>query len=336
MENNEYKKIELTSSEVSSLWTAYQADTMMIRGIQYFLVNIEDEDIKETLEFALNLIEEHKNGVEEIFTKEEYPIPQGFTEEDVNLDAPRLFTDKLYLEFILSMSGYTLAAYSAALSQAERTDIIDYFSKVLVNDQILHKKVKELAKEKGIFIRSPFIPKPEQVDFVDSTHFLKGWFTNRRPLLGVEISNLVFNARRNALGQGIITGFSQVARSKEVRQYFERGREISGKHMETLSNTLKECYLSSGAILSTPEVTDSKEAPFSDKYMMFLITTLIASSIGQYGIAISVSPRHDLGVQYSRLIAEIAKYSNLGAKLMINNGWMELPPIAADRKELAE
>ncbi|ASN07027.1 DUF3231 family protein [Virgibacillus necropolis] len=336
MENNEHNHIELTSSEISSLWGSYQADTMLICGIKYFLVNIKDMQIKSTLEYALSLIEGHKNGITQILNEEEYPVPQGFTEDDVNLNTPRLFTDKLYLEFLLNMSGFVLAAYSLALSLAERNDVIDYYAKVLSETQVLHKKTKQVAKEKGTYIRSPLIPKPSQIDFVHNQSFLSGWFGEKRPLLGVEISNLVFNARRNALGQAIITGFSQVAQSKEVRHYFERGRDISGKHVNVFTKILNESYLSSGALLATPEVTNSKEAPFSDKLMMFLITTLIASGIGQYGLAMAASPRHDLGVKYSRLIAEIAKYSNDGAKILINNGWMELPPIAADRKDLAK
>nr|WP_245628163.1 DUF3231 family protein [Shouchella shacheensis] len=33
---------------------------------------------------------------------------------------------------------------------------------------------------------------------------------------------------------------------------------------------------------------------------------------------------------------EIGKYSGAGAKLMIDNGWMENPPQAPDRDELAK
>jgi hypothetical protein len=132
----------------------------------------------------------------------------------------------------------------------------------------------------------------------------------------------------------LITGFSQVAKSKEVRQYMLRGREISAKHFEVFSSVLHQEHLSSAKNL-TSEVTDSIVSPFSDKLMMFHIAGLVASGIGQYGAAMSTSPRRDLGVMYTRLIGEIAKYSEDGANIMINNGWMEQPPKAADRDELA-
>lgn len=336
MKDNQHSPLKLTSAEVANLWTSYQADSMTICVIKYFLVNISDEQIRLLLDEALTMSEEHIKKITQLFADENYPVPQGFTDKDVNLQAPRLFLDELYLEYLLNMCYFGLASYSLASSFAARDDVIDFYTDCLDETQLLHKKAKAVAKEKGTFIRAPHIAIPEQIDFVNEQRFLAGWFGERRPLLGVEIASLVFNSKRNALGQAVITGFSQVAESKDVRHYFERGREISGKHLAIFTTILEESYLSNGALLATPEVTDSTTAPFSDKLMMFLITSLIASGMGQYGLSLSTSPRHDLGVKYSRLIAEIARYSNDGAKLMIDNAWMEQPPMASDRKKLAK
>src|SRR5690625_6533146 len=138
---------------------------------------------------------------------------------------------------------------------------------------------------------------------------LAGWFGDTRPLLGSEIAQLVMHAKRNALGQAVITAFSQVAKSKEVRQFFERGREIAGKHLEVFTSKLRDEYLPSSAILLTSEVTDSTEAPFSDKLMTTLITSLISSGIGVYGSSLSMSLRRDLGADYTWLKDEIMTYS---------------------------
>lgn len=328
--------IELTAPEISTLWAAYQSDTLAIGGLKFFLNHVNDEDIRNILNETLTIVEDHIVRIKDIFEQENYPLPQGFTEQDVNQDAPRLFSDKLYLEYILNMTDMTLVTYTAALVSAERDDIINYFSDVLTRSQKLHIKVKNISKEKGTYIRSPILSKPSQIDFVKKQSFIAGWFADRRPLIGTEVANLVFNAKRNALGQAVITGFSQVAKSKEVRRYFERGREISQKHLEVFSSILNENHLPQGALLATSEVTESTIAPFSDKMMMFLVSTLIASGIGQYGVSLAASPRHDLGAHYVRLTAEIANYANDGANIMINNGWMEQPPIAADRKSLAK
>lgn len=327
--------IRLTAPEIADLWTAYQADTMEICGLKYFLTHIDNNDIREILEYALQLSENHVQKLTVVFKDEKHPVPQGFSEHDVNLDAPRLYSDKLYLLYILNMSKYGMATYSLALSNSERSDTIQYFTTCLSESRKLHNWAKEVAKEKGILTRAPHIPNSEQIDFVKDHSFLAGYIGEQRPLLGVEIGSLVYNAKRNALGQAIITGFSQVTQDKKVRKYLEKGQEIAGKHLEVFSSLLNDNYLSEGTTNLTSEVTGSTVAPFSDKLIMFHITVLIASGIGQYGLSMSTSPRHDIGVKYSRLMAEIAKYANEGAKIMIDNGWMERPPEAADRKNLA-
>ncbi|MFC4023274.1 DUF3231 family protein [Oceanobacillus longus] len=327
--------IELTAAEVSALWISYQSNTMGLCGLRHFLRHVKDEQIKGILEKALTITKQNIEKETTFFKQEGYVIPQGFTEHDVIDGAPKLFSDKLYLEYILNITNISLNMYSASLTAAARTDVIDYFSTNLIGTQELHKLSKELAKEKGVYLRGPLIPKQKQIDFVKKQSFLAGWFAERRPLLGVEIANLVLNAKQNALGQAVITGFSQVAQSKEVRRFFERGRDISGKHVEIFESILNDDYLSDGAYLLTSEVTDSTTPPFSDKLMLFLVSMLIGYGIGQYGVSMSVSPRRDLGAHYTRLIAEIAQYAEDGANIMINNGWMEQPPMAADRKELA-
>ncbi|GAA3332464.1 hypothetical protein GCM10020331_092700 [Ectobacillus funiculus] len=41
-------------------------------------------------------------------------------------------------------------------------------------------------------------------------------------------------------------------------------------------------------------------------------------------------------LDYSRLLIEILKFAEDGANIMISEGWLEQPPMAVDRKKLAE
>jgi hypothetical protein len=326
----------LTASEISWIWTAYQSNSMAVCVLKHFLANVEDQTIRDVLHFALEISEKYIQEIAQIFEKETYPLPQAFTEGDINIDAPRLFTDALYLQYVENMGKFGMESYSVALTTTTRQDIYGLFSLAMADAIQLRDQAKALLLEKGLYHRDPGLPTPDQIDFVTSSKFLKGFSGDRRALLGTEISNLWFNSIRNGLGQALIQGFSQVAKNKEVRQYMERGREISAKHLEKFGSVLDQDYLSRGAFNLTGHVTTSKEAPFSDKLMMFHISALTASGVGQYGIAMSISPRHDLSVLYARLGAEIAHYANDGTKMMINHGWMEQPPEAANRKGLSE
>ncbi len=324
---------KLTSSEIANLWTTYQFSTMIICGVEYFLTTVEDEDILEILHYILEFSNNRVQSITEIMNEENYPLPVGFTKSDVNPGAPRLFSDTMILLYVLNMGRLSLSGESMMFSLSARDDVAGFYSQALNESKELTTMSRKLAQQKGIYTRTPHIPIPEKVDFVKKQQFLFGWFGDRRPLVGTEILNLVFNAERNALGEALITGFSQVAQSKEVRKFMERGREISSKHYGVFSSILNEEQLSSAQKI-TSEVSGSTTAPFSDKLMMFHIAGLIASGIGQYGVSVSVSPRRDLEVHYARLVGELAKFAEDGANIMIENGWMEEPPKAADRDEL--
>ena len=84
------------------------------------------------------------------------------------------------------------------------------------------------------------------------------------------------------------------------------------------------------------DITTSTAYTFSDRLMMYYTTALISLSVGFYGTSISVSPRMDLGVMYNRLSLEIQKLSEDGADIMIKNQWLEQPPMAPNRKDLAK
>lgn len=336
MEKNKDMYDTLSSGEIYSLWAGYQYESIHRCGIIYFLQHIEDEAIKELLEAVLEVSNKRLKQTEDILLKYDQLIPQAFGEGDMNLSAPRLFSDTLYLHYVLQTIVLETSTYSEALKESINEEILEYFHSVIKDTLQLETNAKDLAKEKGVLIPGPTIPKLPQVQFVKKDNFLAGWFGEKRPLLGSEISQLVSHARRNSLGQAVITAFSQVAKSEEVRRFFERGREISGKHLDIFTKVLHDEYLPNPSLLLTSEVTDSKEAPFSDKLMTVFITDLIAVGIGGYGLSASISPRRDLGLMYTRLIGEIAKYSNDGFQILIKNSWLEQPPMAADRKDLAK
>ncbi|UOR13442.1 DUF3231 family protein [Halobacillus amylolyticus] len=333
MENGHHPK--LTSAEISNLWTTFLASTMIKCGLTHFLSTVKDPDIHSVLEYTLEFIEKRIQTITRIFQEENYPVPVGFTDDDVNTEAPPLFSDTLILLYMLNMGRFSVTGESMLYGVSARDDIAEFYSQCLEEMKELTNRARKVALDKGVLLRHPSLPSPQRVDFVKKQSFLTGWLGERRPLLGIEITNLVYNAERNALGEAVIVGFSQAVESKEIAKYMKKGKQISAKHFKIFSSVLHEENLSSAKNL-TSEVTDSTVAPFSDKLMMFHISGLVASGIAQYGASMSTSPRRDLGLMYTRLTPEIAMYAEDGANIMIENGWMEQPPQAADRGELVK
>ncbi|WP_078554323.1 DUF3231 family protein [Bacillus alkalicellulosilyticus] len=54
---------------------------------------VEDLEVKSLIQSALNYFEEHLIELRNIFNNEYYPVPNGFTKSDVNLEDPRLFSN---------------------------------------------------------------------------------------------------------------------------------------------------------------------------------------------------------------------------------------------------
>lgn len=329
------QNIRLTSAELSQLWASFQNDSGSICVLKHFLETVEDTEIRPILEHAVQLSQTHIKNLTSIFTEENYPLPKGFSEDqDLNVNVPRLFSDNFMLQFMKQMAQISLNAYSVAKSLAVSSDIDEFYAQCLAEANQLDTTVKNVLLSKGLYVRSPYIPYPKKVDFIKKQSFLVGWFGEKRPLLSLEMTNLYANFQRNDLGIATLIGFSQVAKSKTVGQFFTRGKEIASKHNEIFGSILRNADLPV-PMTSDTYVTESKVSPFSDRLMMFTITGLIALGTGYYGTSISTSLRRDLTAHYDRLMQEILKYSEDGANILIENGWMEEPPRASDREELA-
>jgi hypothetical protein len=331
MENG--KKVKITSAELAQLWAQFMNDSGSICVLKFFLEKAEDSEIASVIEFALRLSETHIEKLTVLFEKEDYAVPYGFkVEEDVDLTAPKLFTDSYVLHFIHQMAKIGLTNYSASVASSVRADITDYYMECLSETMQLYKLSKDLLLTKGLYVRSPAIPN-EKVEFVNKQAFLFDVLGEKRPLIVSEAGNLYANTIRNILGVATLIGFSQVAKDKEVTKFFLRGIDIGKKHVKVFGAKLEECNLPVPASLSA-EVSSSTTYTFSDKLMMFFTTGLIALSIGYYGTGVAQSPRMDLGVMYNRLSLEVQLYSEDGSNIMIHNKWLEQPPMATDRGEL--
>jgi hypothetical protein len=326
----------LTSVEISHIWNAYMSDSQSACVLKYFLNITEDANVKEIVQFGLNLSEAHLKKLEDIFDKENFSIPIGFHEnEDVDIHAPRIFSDSYILNYMRDLASIGMNTYSTAIGFAAREDVYDYFSECFAETNKLHKMAKNLMLEKGTYVRGPYIQPEDKPDYVKKQSFLTGWFGERRPLTALEIASLFANIQRNVLGGTTMIAFSQIAQSKEVKNYIKRGNEIAAKHLEVFSSLLSEENLPSPMTWSS-EVTNSTSYVFSDKLIMYLTASLNSVSLTYYSIALAGSLRRDLSTHYVRLSGEILKYSEDGINIMIDNGWFEQPPKASDRSELTD
>jgi hypothetical protein len=326
----------LTSSEMSGFWTGLMFVSPIHYVLKSFLTHVEDETIRTFVELCHTKSKEHMDGIISFLNKENFPVPRAITQNDVNLETPRLYSDVFYLNYLKQMTQSALMTYATFYSGSTRNDIRQFFGKLVDDLQSLDDKAIEILLSKGLYTRSPYIPIPKEAEVVKKSNLLTGFFNNnRRHLTVMEINQLFLNAQTNALGKAFLTGFLQVVQSKKIKEYLIRGQELSNKYYKTFSNLLLDEDL---AIPTTfdGEVLESTQSPFSDRLMLIHLSVLFYIGLGNYGMALATSNRSDLTTLYYNVIEEVIAYAKDGMNILIENGWLEQPPLAPDRKALSQ
>lgn len=327
--------IPLVSSEIAGIWSSFVGDTLLQCILKHFFNNVEDNEVRDILQYTLDLSNQHIEELTTLFNKENLSIPQGFNSSDVNIDAPRLFTDSFYLQYLGYVSRVEMHNYTLILNQIARFDITDYFSKCIYESIEIYKKSAQLRLSKGIFIRAPHVEVPKDVQYVKSKSFLLDWFGEKRPLLTLEITHIFATIFSNIIGRAILTGFGQVCKNKKVSDYFFRGKNIITQQIGILTSTLTDEGIPIPSS-SDSYVTDSTVAPFSEKLMLNKVMLMCSSSISSIGMVLADTRRSDLRAQYIDFMDKLIKYAKEGADIMIENGWFEQPPQAIKHENLVE
>lgn len=333
----EHSKISLTSSEIAAIWTAYMNDSMAVCVLSHMIKYMEDEDLKGPVQTSLNMAKKHVEELKQYFQKENLATPVGFTEDDVDLDAPQLSTDTFGLTYVTQMARVGMVAYSGYVSMSVRADIRNHFIEGLRETSLLYDEAIQVALEKGILGRAPYIETTKEIDFIDNKSYLSGLgiFKQKRPLNAVEISHLYLNSMTNSVGVKLCIAFAQTTNNPEVRDYMLKGKEIAKKHLKKFAETLLD------GDIETPHLPDyaimnSTTPTFSDKLLMFQMSLLSAAGIGNYSTAASASQRSDLVLSYEKLSMEIALFAKKGLDIMIKNNWLEQPPGTLDRNKISK
>ena len=326
-------KIPLLSTEIAALWSSYMGDSMISSVLKYFLNRVEDSETRILLQQTLDLSNKHIQELTIIFNQEKLAIPEGFTDKDVNIDAPRLFTDDFYLGYLCFMSRVGMHNYTLILKQITRSDIRAYVTKRINEYVELYNNSTNIKLSKGIFIKAPRVEVTQEVQYVKSQSFITDWFGEKRPLLTTEITHIFSVIYANIVGRAVTTAFGQVSKDKKVSDYFFEGKNIATERISELTSILTNEAIPIPSA-SDSYVTSSTISPFSDKLTMNHLSVLSSQGISSLGMAMAGTMRSDLEVKYMKYLGEIMEYGKKGVNIMIDNSWLEQPPQAINHENL--
>ncbi|MDR0140196.1 DUF3231 family protein [Metabacillus idriensis] len=330
-------QVPITSSELGNLWMTYQEKTMIMRFLEYFLEYVETDEARQILQSYYERCTESVEFVISIFQQEGAVIPVGFTENDVNKGAPKLFDymyDVMYLHMMAKLETNLYALYS---TMSYRQDIRQFFRRLTSEAQEAYDQTTNILLETGVLSRPPYVSMPKEVKFVQDKSYMThlNWFSNKRSLNTIEISLIHHSIETNLTGMQLMIGFAQVAHNQEVRNHFIKGMELAKKIETSLGEFLREDYIEPPAT-HAGKATNSTVAPFSDKLMMYNTSLLSTFGLGSNALGGAFSLRSDLPAKMSFLAKNIFDFAKQGGKIMVKNGWLEEPPHVEDRNQLTK
>lgn len=328
-------KLTLTSSEIGTLWGEYVNGTMADAVNRYMVSIIDDVQIKAIFEEAINTFEKQKKHIVTFIEDEGFPVPIGFTEADLFKDKPRLFTDIFCLNYLHIMALHGLLGHSTALAVSVRKDLRDFYGSCDNDAKRMYNQTIDLLLEKGNFQRDPHFYPAKNPEYVSSQDFTDGFFGKGRKLAATEIISISLNLKKSIMAKTLSIAFSQVAQTKEVRKFLTDSEKTADQQIKTFSKIMQIDNLPVPKSWET-EVTTSTNSPFSDKLMLYHIGFLFQAAQNYHGAGLASAMRTDLVAAYESTILKNLMVTKKWFDIMVKNKWLEQPPLAPNRNEIAK
>ncbi|WP_449537647.1 DUF3231 family protein [Ferdinandcohnia sp. Marseille-Q9671] len=322
-------------SEVGSLWQTYQEKTLIMRFLEYFIEKADDPQARNILGGLWQELDFYVKEMEGIFSDQGMVKPVGFTSSDVNLNAPKLYDNGFDVMFVRILKEVSMGLYTLGLNMTYNKQVMSIYEGLTTVTQKIYKLSTTYLLDKGILSMPPKVTMPQQTEFIKSKKYMEGFnlLGDKRSLNDLEVGIIHHNLEANNIGMQLITGFAQVAQTKEVKQYFVKGVQLAKKQIKVMEDILLKADVHLSAT-SGATVTTSTVPPFSDKLMMHCIYILNGFSIVGAGSGAYFSMRHDLAMKTMLLAKDVYTYAQEGIEIKIKNGWFEEPPQMEDRTQI--
>ncbi|UOY93127.1 DUF3231 family protein [Ectobacillus sp. JY-23] len=320
-------KQPLCSTEIGALWMTYQKKTVILRMLEYFRETAESTRARKLLDNMWKDLYPMVEELKHILQKEGAAVPIGFTEHDVNLNAPPLYINGFGVMFSRVLKEISMGMYTLHVTMTYRDDIIKYYRRLT---QITHTYYYEFTTyllEEGLLPRPTFINLPQSSAYITDKAYLKGTniLGHKRKLNTIEFGYLYHLIETNITGMQLISGFAQCADDSDLKRYFLKGQQLSKKMIAEATALLQAEDIQ---VPATPggTVTNSTVSPFSEKLMTYCVYLLSNFGLGGQSFGAAFSLRNDLNATMSFLAKDVFEFARDGIHIMIANGWLEEPP----------
>ncbi len=144
-------KPSITSSEIGTLWMTYQQKTLIICLLDYMIEHADDEDAKTIMTDLREQLIIYIRKTKTIFEKEGAVVPTGLSSQDVNVQAPKLFTNGFDIMFLPVIKEISMGMYTLSLGKAYREDVVKFYQDLTKITQGCYDSCTQYLLKKGFY-----------------------------------------------------------------------------------------------------------------------------------------------------------------------------------------
>lgn len=315
----------LTASELGYLWTGYSINEMSLWFLTVFQQHAQDQDVKNMYSYAIECTNELLAGRRRLLSNNGHSVPLGFSETDINLNSPPLFSDRFLSLYLYSGVQLGLEFHSRALAFSTREDVREYNQECLTSTTLLFNKVSEVVQSKSFYQRPPSLPPQNFPEKIQKTSYLNGWWGDSRPMNSMEMANLYLIMDVLLVMETLFMFFAQTSPSEDVKELMQKNVTVVKNQYHELAELLKKDNLPIPFTYAA-EIKGSASPVFSERIMVCHLAGLFGSLISEYGFSLGTVMKHDLVKTYTTQIGKTGSQAEKISRFLIEKGWLEKVP----------
>ncbi|MDV2581974.1 DUF3231 family protein [Alkalibacillus haloalkaliphilus] len=316
---------DLTASEITNLIASFTTNTMASVVTSDVLKKAESDDVRSMLELGVQIAKTEVEGAQYFMNQVGRVLPVPFTEQDILLPNEKYYSDNFIILLKYKLGQDALNLYVTSLSTSTNPEVRAFYKKLSQDTAELMEKCLELMVKRGLHQPVIHIPKSDEVERAQTKKILGRFIGEKRPLSAPEVLQIQNNFMATEVLKEILRSFSKTE-TPEIREHFERGKDMCSKHLEMMQAKFEKEELPQ---MPTWEAeVDTEGLPhFSDRLMLFKVSLMVGATGGRYGVTATATLRKDIGSTFSKMMGEVVLYAEDAAALMIKYNMFDEPPL---------
>src|SRR5699024_2311169 len=158
-------------SELGALWVTYLKKTIILRFLEYFIEVSEDiKSIYRMLDLW-KILHPKEEELQTMIHAEGAAVRIGVKQEDVNLDAQRLYENGFDVMFSLVLKIISLCMYALHITISYREDIVKLYMDIIQITLSYYNHFPQYLLEEDIHPRPNYITMPKSVDYITDKNY---------------------------------------------------------------------------------------------------------------------------------------------------------------------